>query len=264
MALGWKALLAVSALTGLAIAGPGADTRADATASDIPQSKTAVPVPTVGALFSPGSGGTHGCTATVLSSPGFDLAITAAHCLHGTGSGWRLVPGYDRGAAPYGVWQVSAAYVPAAWQARQDPHADYAILRLVKQKRHGHLVGIQQVTGGVQLGIEQPVGTPVTVTAYNAGSGDRPIKCTVRLERQAGYPRFTCGGYIGGSSGSAFISGTGAKRRIGGVIGGLHQGGCVDYQSYSSPFGSGPGQLLQRAEKHQRADNVVPAGSDGC
>lgn len=264
MHIALRPLLAAAVLTGLAVAGPVADNRADASTPEIPQSRTVAPVPTVGALFAPNSGGVHSCTATVLRSAGHDLAITAAHCLEGTGAGWTFVPGYDQGAAPYGVWQVIGAYVPAGWQQSQDPHSDYAILRLARQQRNGATVAVQDVTGGVRLGSEQPVGSTVTITAYNGGSDDRPISCTVPVERESGYPRFTCGGYVGGSSGSAFVSGSGATSRIGGVIGGPHQGGCVDYESYSSPFGVGPHWLLLRAELGLPAETVVQPGSDGC
>ncbi|KYH43418.1 trypsin-like serine protease [Branchiibius sp. NY16-3462-2] len=261
---GVRALLACAALSSLMLAAPGAQVRAEAMPSTIPQSHTTAPIETVGALFPPNSGGQHTCTATVLASPSQDLIITAAHCLNGTGAGWTFVPGYDKGNAPYGVWNVTAAYVRPLWQSQQSSLADIAILRLAKQKRAGHNVGIQQVTGGIRLAAEAAPGTVTTVTSYNAGSGDRPITCTQRQLRQDGYPMFECGGYVGGSSGSAFVTGTGQSARITGVIGGLHQGGCVDYVSYSSPFRLGVMFLFARAVLHHTGDNVVQAGGDGC
>src|SRR6516162_6297864 len=61
--------------------------------------------PAVGALFTTSAGklGRHFCTASVVNSPAGDLVITAAHCVSGT-SNVAFVPGYDRGATPYGVW----------------------------------------------------------------------------------------------------------------------------------------------------------------
>lgn len=218
----------------------------------------------IGALMPPGSNGQHSCTATVLASSSADLIITAAHCLSGTGAGWTFIPGYDKGRSPYGVWQVTAAYVRPRWQSGQDPHADVAILRVAEQQRAGHRVGVQDVTGGIELALEAPAGTKTTITAYNGGSGDRPISCTTKVMRLKEYPMFECGGYVGGSSGSAFVTGKNANARITGVIGGLHQGGCVDYVSYSSPFRLGVLFLLARAELHRPGDSVVQAGDDGC
>ncbi|MFC6715509.1 trypsin-like serine peptidase [Branchiibius cervicis] len=259
-----RALLGCAALSSVMLVAPGAQVRAEAMPSNIPQSHTTAPVRTVGALFAPGSGGQHSCTATVLASPTQDLIITAAHCLSGTGAGWSFVPGYDAGKAPYGVWHVTAVYVRPLWQSQQSSLADIAILRVAKQNRAGHSVGIQQVTGGIRLATEAAPGTVTTVTAYNAGSRDRPITCTQRQLRQDGYPMFECGGYVGGSSGSAFVAGTGKSARITGVIGGLHQGGCVDYVSYSSPFRLGVMFLFARAVLHRAGDNVVQPGGDGC
>jgi hypothetical protein len=37
----------------------------------------------VGALFEHGPSGNHFCTASVVSSPGLNLLITAAHCING-------------------------------------------------------------------------------------------------------------------------------------------------------------------------------------
>jgi hypothetical protein len=48
------------------------------------------------------------------------------------------------------------------------------------------------------------------------------------------------------------------------VIGGLHQGGCVDTTSYSAPFATAVYTLLARAAFHGRPDIVRQPGSDGC
>ena len=53
----------------------------------------------------------HYCSASVIHSPGHNLAITAAHCVYGTGSGIEFAPGYADGGTPYGVWSVHRAYV---------------------------------------------------------------------------------------------------------------------------------------------------------
>ena len=73
--------------------------------------------PAVGALFTTSAGklGRHFCTASVVNSPDGDLVITAAHCVSGT-SGIVFVPGYDRGATPYGMWTVSKIYADQSWK----------------------------------------------------------------------------------------------------------------------------------------------------
>lgn len=217
-------------------------------------------VPTVGPLFRDGLDAGHECTASVIASPHHDLVITAAHCVFGTAVGWQVAPGYVRGRTPYGVWTVAAAYVPTQWAATGDTRFDYAILRMAPQRRHGALVAIEDVTGGNTLGTAPASGRVITDIAYNAGRDDRPIRCTVPAYRTDGYPSFNCGGYVGGSSGSPWLD-HGVVR---GVIGGLHQGGCVDYTSYSSPFTLQVFILYARAVVGGPGQSVPVPGGDGC
>lgn len=222
---------------------------------------TAFPgVPTVGPLFRDGLDADHECTASVIASPHHDLVLTAAHCISGTAVGWQVAPGYVRGRTPYGVWTVAAAYVPTPWTATGDTRFDYAILRMAPQRRQGVLVDIEDVTGGNILGTAPTGGRPITDVAYNAGRDDRPIRCTVPTYPTEGFPSFDCGGYVGGSSGSPWLD-HGVVR---GVIGGLHQGGCVDYTSYSSPFTLQVFVLYARAIVGGPGQIVPTPGGDGC
>ncbi|HZE49346.1 MAG TPA: trypsin-like peptidase domain-containing protein [Jatrophihabitantaceae bacterium] len=227
-----------------------------------PTASTFDGTPTVGPLFFAGLSAPHGCTASVLASPTRDLIITAAHCIDGTAAGVQFVPGYDRGATPYGVWTVTSAYVDPAWIATQDPTRDYAILRVSK---HGR-TGVQDVTGGSLLGVAPRAGERITDVAYNAGIDDQPITCSPRTYVTTGYPAFNCHGYVGGSSGSPWLTRLPGLPLtvVRGVIGGLHQGGCFEYTSYSSPFDAAVFRLLLRAVVGARPDVVPPAGSDGC
>ncbi len=217
-------------------------------------------VPTVGPLFRDGLAADHECSASVIASPHHDLVLTAAHCVFGTAVGWQVAPGYVRGRTPYGVWQVAAAYVPAQWSASGDTRFDYAILRMAPQRRGGTLVGIEDVTGGNALGTAPAAGARITDVAYNAGRDDRPITCRAPVYETDGYPSFDCGGYVGGSSGSPWLD-HGVVR---GVIGGLHQGGCVDWTSYSSPFTLQVFVLYARAVVGGPGENVPVPGGDGC
>jgi hypothetical protein len=256
------AALVVTAVLGLA--GPAA---ADpAPPAGTPTATAFDGIPTVGPLFRNGLGANHGCTASVVASPGHDLLITAAHCVSGTAAGYQFAPGYDRGTTPYGVWTVQAAYVDPGWIRSQDPQADFAILRVAGQTRGGHRVGVQDVTGANVLGFAPPAGTPIRDVAYNAGLDDQPIQCATTAYRTSGYSSFNCHGYVGGSSGSPWLvrlPGT-AVTFVTGVIGGLHQGGCYEFTSYSSSFGLREQAVLARAALHAPADTVPQAGSDGC
>ena len=80
-----------------------------------------VDAPRVGALFEHDASGNHFCTASVVDSPGHDLLITAAHCIHGgKGGGYKqdivFIPGYADGATP------NACGLPAScWWTRAGP-----------------------------------------------------------------------------------------------------------------------------------------------
>jgi hypothetical protein len=221
---------------------------------------------TVGPIFRGGLTGPHSCTGSVLSSPGHDLILTAAHCVSGTAAGWLFAPGYDAGATPYGVWTVVHAYVDPSWTASQDPQHDYAILQIAHQQQGRHSVGIEDVTGGNRLGLAPRSGEQITDVAYNAGVDDQPIECRAPVYYSDGYPAFNCHGYVGGSSGSPWITSIPGTHTsfVRGVIGGLHQGGCYEYTSYSSAFSSDVYRLLVRATRHLHPDTVPKAGSDGC
>lgn len=257
-------LAAAVASVGVWSAGPAA---ADPPAPPgTPTATSFAGTPTVGPLFRNGLTSNHGCTASVVSSLRRDLIITAAHCVSGTAAGYQFAPGYDDGATPYGVWTVTHAYVDPAWAAKGDTQDDYAILQVADQKHGAREVGVQDVTGGNVLGLAPHTGRTITDVAYNAGIDDQAIRCTVPVYQTDGYPSFNCHGYVGGSSGSPWIATDPLTHRtyVEGVIGGLHQGGCYEYTSYSSAFTLATQALLLRATLGLRPDTVPAAGSDGC
>jgi Trypsin len=124
--------------------------------------------PAVGALFTTSKGklGHHFCTASVVNSPHGDLIITAAHCVSGT-SGVVFVPGYVRGAAPYGVWTVTKIYTDRSWTSSSDPDDDVAFLRV---SQPGSIVPIEDVTGAEQLKTGTPARQLVEVIGTGPGS----------------------------------------------------------------------------------------------
>jgi hypothetical protein len=199
----------------------------------------------------------HYCTASVLHSPGRDLIITAAHCvLDGTGAGIEFAPGFHDGVSPHGVWAVRQVYVDLAWRDQQNPQDDVAILRVAA---HGD-TEIEDVTGASTLGAAPAPGTAVTVSGYVAGTGGRALRCTARTYDTDGFPTVGCPGFADGVSGGPWLRG----RRLVGVIGGLHQGGCTPDVSYTAAFGAAVRHLLARAERGGPGDTAPVPGSDGC
>jgi V8-like Glu-specific endopeptidase len=204
--------------------------------------------PAVGALFTMSKGklGDHFCTASVISSPQGDLVITAAHCVTGT-SGIVFVPGYDRGAAPYGIWTVTKIYADRSWKSSSDPDDDVAFLRV---SQPGSIVPIEDVTGAEALKTGTPPRQLVEVIGY-PDSGNQPITCrNWTREPMSEQLEFDCGGYTNGTSGGPFLASvnplTGQGTVIG-VIGGYEQGGLTPQVSYSSMFGASAAALYQLA-----------------
>jgi V8-like Glu-specific endopeptidase len=221
-------------------------------------------VPSVGAIFADGLTNDHSCSASVVSSPARDLVLTAAHCIDGTGAGLEFAPGYVNGQTPYGVWTVDKVWVSPTWIASQDPHNDYAFLQMSPQVINHRRVNVQDVTGGEVLGIAAPAGTTVTDIAYPYGIDDQPIACVNKIIYTTGYPTFNCNGYPGGTSGSPFLVARGRAQIVVGVIGGLNQGGCYEWNSFSAPFGLETYRTYLRALLNRPGDTVPAAGSDGC
>lgn len=253
-----RPVLALAVVAGLLTGGVAA-------AGPTPTAKNFAGVPTVGALFVPGGYPTlHSCTASVIRTKAGNVIMTAAHCVSGTGVGYKFAPGYRNGKTPYGVWDVTAAYGAPGWISKQDPRRDYAFLTVADRQINGKSRTIQSVTGANRLGRTAAAGDLVTVIGYGLGSNDEALRCTTHVYVHAGYPAFDCGGYVGGTSGSPWLRKTTHGMVVNGDIGGLHQGGCVPQTSYSPPFGKPAHRALARAAGHVGADVFPAPGSDGC
>jgi hypothetical protein len=186
--------------------------------------------PAVGALFTASAGklGQHFCTASVVDSPGGDLAITAAHCVTSTSGTIDFVPGYDNGRTPYGVWTVTKVYVDQAWNSSSNPDDDFAFLRI---SQPGSSVPVEDETGAEKLA----TGTPASHQ---------------QVQVMASQLEFDCGGYTDGTSGGPFLSEVNQKTGQGmviGVIGGYQQGGDYPQISYSSVLGANAAALYKTA-----------------
>ena len=210
----------------------------------------------VGAVFL-GGGDLHTCTGSVLHSAGGGLMLTAAHCLGGDITSTTFVPGFAGNAAPDDVWTVDAVYLDQRWIAAKDPHADYAIARV--SRAAGESVEAS-VGSGLSLGTAPAPGSRISVMGYPAGVGGMPIGCHVSTGITDGYPSLPCAGFVDGTSGAPWISGS----TVTGLIGGLDGGGCDEKVSYSAPLDEHTGQLLARAEAGGPGDTVPPGVDDEC
>jgi hypothetical protein len=206
-------------------------------------------VATVGALFTEVSGrlGRHFCTASVADSPGGDLAVSAAHCFGQNSGPVVFVPGYDNGAAPYGVWRVTHVYTAPAWKATQDPDDDVAFLRLAAAPDG---VRVEAVVGAERLGTGWPSHAFVQVIGY-PDVKNQPVWCANWADSFSPTQlRFECGGYTYGTSGAPFlaaVSGPQDEGTVIGVIGGYEQGGDTPDISYSVAFGPAVASLYRTA-----------------
>ncbi len=216
----------------------------------------------VGALFVHAAGGNHFCTASVVDSPGKNLLITAAHCIHGGkgSTGYRsdivFIPDYRHGVEPFGVWTPAKLLVAPQWADSSDP--DYDVGFVVLQP-HDH-ENIQEVLGANQLGADLASRYLVHVTGY-PGSSEAPLTCVNWTSRVSSTAlRFACPGYSGGTSGSPWVIKFSPRWHTGtiiGVIGGYKEGGDTPYVSYSDRIGPAIQRLYQQAEA---ASSRVRAG----
>lgn len=257
-------LSAVIVLALAPLAGSSATRAGQSAAAGIPVAVTGG-VASVGPLFGSSLTQPHWCTAALLAVPGRDIAVTAAHCLRGTGAGLQFVPGYSQGKAPYGVWQVTAAYVDPRWLSRRDPQHDYALLALAPHVVGQRRVLLQDSVRGSVLWTAPAAGQVIDAVAYRTGVGDRPITCAARVYWYRGYPAFDCHGYTAGTSGAPFLARyPGGGLAVRGVIGGLQQGGCRESTSYTSRFAADAAGVLRRAQLGARADVLPQPGGSGC
>ncbi len=206
----------------------------------------------------------HTCTASVIASRTGDLVITAAHCISGTGAGWRFAPGYHDGVEPYGSWNVVGFYGATAWVQSTLASSDYAIVKVAPLVIRGKEHTLQGFVGANRLSSAPASGATVTVPAYAFGSNDRPVTCTVRISYQGIYPAFTCTPYAGGTSGAPWLEHVHGAMSVVGVVGGLHQGGCTPVTSYSAPFNATILAIAASAAKGGAPSPFPPAPSDGC
>lgn len=215
--------------------------------------QVATPDLRIGAVFQANTV-VHGCSGAVLDSPDGDLIITAAHCMIGPGVYTGFAPGYSKGAAPKGMWNVSQVYLDPRWVRNQDVDHDYAVLRVTPGFGAPNTSIEKAVGGGLRVSGSGPrPGETVTTTGYSAGLFDSPTTCTRPTGTENGYATFTCDGFGFGTSGGPWVA---HGNDLVGIIGGPQQGGCSSGVSYTPPFDSSLTDLLRRAKEHGPADTA--------
>lgn len=210
----------------------------------------------VGAIYLDGST-QHVCTGSVLHSKAGNLVLTAAHCLAGAAQ-ITFAPGLSGDGPPPDLWTADNVYLDPRWVSSKDPHADYAIARVIND----HAGSVESQAGlALTLGTTPSPGSHVSVVGYPSGVGGSPIGCQGSTAlTDGGFPSLVCQGLVGGTSGAPWVSGT----AVTGLIGGLERGGCAENVSYSAPFDDHIAQLLARAEAGGPGDPVPVDLDDTC
>jgi hypothetical protein len=207
-------------------------------------------VPTVGALFFTTGGKAHFCTASAVTGGSGDLALTAAHCVYGSGyvTNVAYVPKWHSGVQPFGLWPVRTIAVAQGWITSENPSLDFAFLILARQNTRS----VVSVTGGLYPGFNVGYKHAIDVIGYN-DTDSTPIVCgTSSTEFSATQMEFYCNNYWDGTSGGPWIlnyNATSGAGTVFGDIGGYEQGGDYPWLSYSPYYASSIDSLYLTAEK---------------
>ena len=217
----WVAVRVV--LGGTVLAACGSSKTTSEGTVPLPQAHSFSGLRSVGPLFPPGSS-IHTCTASVIASRTGDLVITAAHCLSGSGAGWRFVPGYDNGVEPYGSWNVVGLYGAPAWLHSTLASSDYAIVKVAPRVVKGKERILQDVVGANRL----------ATAPVQRGDRDRAGLCD-RKERPPGDLHRPC--------------------QLPGHLSGVHLQSLCGRHQWSSMVGAHP-----RRQYRGRGDRRSPSG----
>ncbi len=194
-----------------------------------------------------GRDGTPFCSGAVVHSPGGDLVITAAHCVHADHSystGLSVLPGATGDSGPFGGWRVGRIWVDPRYTDDHDERYDYAFLRVARPDGRR----IEDAAGADTLRTDQPFDLPdVTATGYPdlGDPGGRQLTCTMATSQATahpGYREMTCGGYTAGVSGGPWVllAPGAATGDLVGVIGGFNGGGPPDGTPHADAISYSP------------------------
>ncbi|WP_058043292.1 trypsin-like serine peptidase [Streptomyces roseifaciens] len=214
------------------------------------------PVKTVGRLFFVNANGNDTwCTATAVKSGNRSVVMAAAHCVRrgaspvNTYTDLVFVPGYAKGARPYGVFPVRATVTPASWA--QESTGDVAALTVDPYKGKQ----LTDAVGGQDVSFDRKPGGQVTSFGYPASRPQRgeellycagPAKAAPADEWQV-----PCD-MAGGASGGPWLAGFDASTGLGTLVSVNSHGDALD--GSTSMFGPVLGAQARKAyERAQRA-----------
>ncbi|MCX5380671.1 trypsin-like peptidase domain-containing protein [Streptomyces sp. NBC_00091] len=224
-------------------------------------------IPVVGRMFVMQGNGAYFCTASVVSSPGRDMVLSAAHCLLGTDTRQvAFVPQYTRAKPrPYGLFPVlrdaagrSKVWIAPRYRSEGPDRAATLDVAFAQVGPGADGLPVEDVVGGNRL-VTGATFTHAKVTLIgHPAAAARPRVCVNRTTKftstDPGSPgsflRIDCTGYPGGTSGGPFLARYDATTQTGdvvGVIGGWKTGGPTADTSYSSYFGAEIRKLYQTA-----------------
>lgn len=231
-------------------------------------------IPVVGRMFVMKGAGAYFCTASVVSSPGRNMVLSAAHCLLGSDTRQvAFVPQYTRAnPRPYGMFPVlrDAAGKSKVWIAsryRTEGAAKAATLDVAFAQVGPDADGedVEDVVGANRLVTGATFNHPKVLLIGHPAPSPRPRACVNKTTKftstDPGSPgsflRIDCTGYPGGTSGGPFITRFDEDTSTGdvvGVIGGWETGGPTADTSYSAYFGAEIRKLYQSAVAGVRAE----------
>lgn len=143
---------------------------------------------TTGRVFFTMGGVDYACSGSTVEGASPAVVMTAAHCVSdgagGWASGWRFVPGYAAGRAPYGVYRALTFYVARGWAAGADENDDVAFVvtrplssGAARAVAVGTVVGEQPISFGPRGGTASVFGYP----ALRPYDGSRLDYCAGRV-----------------------------------------------------------------------------------
>ncbi|WP_405526541.1 trypsin-like peptidase domain-containing protein [Streptomyces avidinii] len=224
-------------------------------------------VPVAGRMFLVKGGGAYFCTASVVSSPGRNLVLSAAHCLLGSDTQQvAFVPKYTKAKPqPYGMFPVlrdaggrSRIWIDPRYRSQGVDRAAALDVAFAQVGPNARGVPVESVVGGNRLVTGAGYAhARVTLIGYPS-SAARPRLCANRTTKftstdtriPGSFLRINCTGYPGGTSGGPFLNHYDARTGTGdvvGVIGGWKTGGDKSDTSYSSYFGADIRNLYEKA-----------------
>ncbi|MFD9910498.1 trypsin-like serine peptidase [Streptomyces sp. NPDC059063] len=204
-----------------------------------------------------GSGGDRTyrfCGGTVVTSPGKNLVLSAAHCFDSWRSGAKLVfvPKHSGSSPqPYGIFPVKKSQIYADPRylrpggVKSATGLDFAVLKAGPRSDGKKL---QDVVGSFPIGYNTGFRHSKTRVIGYPGFAARqnPLDCVTKMKKfttgdsggwKGGtFSRIDCAGYVSGTSGGPFITAGSERPRVVGLIGGWKTGGTSPDVSYSSYF----------------------------